>query len=245
MHPLIEELKTKARSGGLWNLFLPAGHEGAYAAKYGTDGAAGLTNLDYAPVAEATGRLSRAVGVQLQRAGTQATWKSCSSTARRAEGSVARPLLDGRIRSVFLMTEPGVASSDATTNMEATARLDGDEVVINGRKWWSTGAGHPDAKVGIFTGLTDESAPRHQQHSMVAVPLDAPGVKVERLLTAMGVYDEPIGHGGDAHRRAPPGRGDHRWAGAGLEIARPTRAGASASLHAPSSAWRSTPGTGL
>jgi acyl-CoA dehydrogenase len=104
------------------------------------------------------------------------------------------PLLDGRIRSAFLMTEPAVASSDATT-MEATARIDGDEVVLNGRKWWSTGVGHPDCKVGIFMGLTDPHASRHQQHSMVIVPMDHPGVEVERMLTTLGVYDEPIGHG--------------------------------------------------
>ena len=176
VHPLIEELKTKARSGGLWNLFLPAGHEGAYAAKYGTDGAAGLTNLDYAPVAEATGRSYLAPLVfncNAPDTGNMEVLLKYGSQGQKDQW--LDPLLDGRIRSVFLMTEPGVASSDAT-NMEATARLDGDEVVINGRKWWSTGAGHPDAKVGIFMGLTDESAPRHQQHSMVAVPLDAPGV---------------------------------------------------------------------
>ncbi len=104
------------------------------------------------------------------------------------------PLLEGRIRSVFLMTEPGVASSDATT-MEATATPDGDEVVLDGRKWWSTGAGHPDSRLGIFMGLTDPSAPRHRQHSMVLVPMDAPGVRIERMLTALGQYDEPLGHG--------------------------------------------------
>jgi acyl-CoA dehydrogenase len=104
------------------------------------------------------------------------------------------PLLDGRIRSAFLMTEPGVASSDAT-NMEATATLDGDEVVLNGTKWWSTGVGNPDCKVGIFMGVTDPDAHRHGRHSMVLVPFDHPGVKVERMLSAFGQYDEPIGHG--------------------------------------------------
>jgi acyl-CoA dehydrogenase len=104
------------------------------------------------------------------------------------------PLLDGRIRSAFLMTEPGVASSDAT-NMEASAVIDGDEVVLNGRKWWSTGVGNPDCKVGIFMGVTDPEASRHARHSMVLVPFDAPGVKVERMLSAFGQYDEPIGHG--------------------------------------------------
>ena len=104
------------------------------------------------------------------------------------------PLLEGRIRSAFTMTEPAVASSDAT-NMEATAVVDGDEVVINGRKWWSTGVGHPDCKVLIFMGLTDADADRHHRHSMVLVPKDAPGVKVERMLSTMGMYDEPLGHG--------------------------------------------------
>jgi acyl-CoA dehydrogenase len=104
------------------------------------------------------------------------------------------PLLDGQIRSAFTMTEPGVASSDAT-NMEATAVVDGDEVVINGRKWWSTGVGHPDCRVLIFMGLSDPDADRHHRHTMVLVPRDAPGVKVERLLSTMKEYDEPVGHG--------------------------------------------------
>jgi acyl-CoA dehydrogenase len=103
------------------------------------------------------------------------------------------PLLDGRIRSAFCMTEPGVASSDAT-NMEATAVVDGDEVVVNGRKWWSTGAGNPDCKVLVFMGLTDPEADRHHRHSMVLVPRETPGVTVERALTAMNLYDEPLGH---------------------------------------------------
>ncbi len=104
------------------------------------------------------------------------------------------PLLDGKIRSAFTMTEPGVASSDAT-NMEATAVVDGDEVVVNGRKWWSTGVGHPDCKILVFMGLSDPDADRHHRHTMVLVPRDTPGVKVERLLTTMNAYDEPVGHG--------------------------------------------------
>jgi acyl-CoA dehydrogenase len=104
------------------------------------------------------------------------------------------PLLDGQIRSMFGMTEPGVASSDAT-NMAATAVLDGDDVVINGTKWFSTGVGHPDCKVMIFMGLTDPDADRHRRHSMVLVPLDAEGVEVQRMLPTMGIYDEPVGHG--------------------------------------------------
>ena len=112
--------------------------------------------------------------------------------AQRAEW--LEPLLEGRIRSAFAMTEPDVASSDAT-NMAATAVVDGDEMVINGRKWWSTGVGHPDCKVFVFMGLTDPDADRHRRHSMVLVPRDAPGVKVERMLNTMGYYDEPLGHG--------------------------------------------------
>jgi acyl-CoA dehydrogenase len=104
------------------------------------------------------------------------------------------PLLAGQIRSTFLMTEPEVASSDATT-MRATAVVEGDQVVLNGRKWWSTGVGHPACRVGIFMGRTDPSAPKHAQHSMVLVPMDAPGVRVERCLTALGQWDEPLGHG--------------------------------------------------
>ncbi|MGB3623408.1 MAG: acyl-CoA dehydrogenase family protein, partial [Ketobacter sp.] len=104
------------------------------------------------------------------------------------------PLLEGTIRSVFFMTEPDVASSDAT-NMEATCTVEGDEVVINGRKWWSSGVGHPDCKVGIFMGVTDPDAPRHSQHSMVLVPLDTPGVKIERMLPVFNRYDAPEGHG--------------------------------------------------
>ena len=104
------------------------------------------------------------------------------------------PLLRGDIRSAFCMTEPGVASSDAT-NMQATAVVDGDEVVLNGRKWWSTGIGHPNCRILIFMGLTDPAADKHRQHSMVLVPLDTPGVKVERMLTVFNTYDEPSGHG--------------------------------------------------
>ncbi len=194
-HPALEELKTKARAQGLWNLFLPAGHKGPYAEKYGTDGGTGLSNLDYAPVAEQMGRSMSAPIVFNSNApdtGNMEVILKYGSQAQKDQW--LEPLLDGRIRSAFLMTEPAVASSDAT-NMEATAIIDGDEVVLNGRKWWSTGVGHPDCKVGVFMGLTDPSASRHQQHSMVLVPMDHPGVEVERMLTTLGVYDEPIGHG--------------------------------------------------
>ncbi len=193
--PIIEELKSKARAQGLWNLFLPKEHAGDYAARYGTDAGEGLTNVDYAPLAELMGRSAIAPIVfncnapdtgnmeVLLRYGTQ-----------EQRDAWLDPLLDGRIRSAFTMTEPAVASSDAT-NMAATAVVDGDEVVINGRKWWSTGVGHPDCRIFVFMGLTDPDADRHHRHTMVLVPRDTPGVKIERLLTTMGYADEPLGHG--------------------------------------------------
>jgi acyl-CoA dehydrogenase len=193
--PLIEELKTKARERGLWNLFLPHDHAGEYAARFGTDGGEGLTNVDYAPIAELSGRSAIAplvLNCNAPDTGNMEVLLRYGTEEQRRDW--LEPLLDGRIRSAFTMTEPGVASSDAT-NMEATAVLDGDEVVINGRKWWSTGIGHPDCKVLVFMGLTDPDADRHHRHSMVLVPRDTPGVKVERMLTTMGLYDEPLGHG--------------------------------------------------
>jgi acyl-CoA dehydrogenase len=194
-HPLVDELKGESRARGLWNLFLPAGHGDDYAARFGTDGGTGLTNLDYAPVAEQMGRSLLAPLVMNCNAPDTGNMEVLLKygTAEQREQWL-EPLLDGRIRSTFLMTEPEVASSDATT-MRATAVVEGDEIVLNGRKWWSTGAGHPDCRVGIFMGLTDPSAHRYAQHSMVLVPMDAPGVRVERMLTALGQYDEPLGHG--------------------------------------------------
>ncbi|HON74335.1 MAG: acyl-CoA dehydrogenase family protein [Dermatophilaceae bacterium] len=194
-HPVIAELQAVARAQGLWNLFLPAGHEGPYAARYGTDGGTGLSNLDYAPVAEEMGRSPLAPLVfncNAPDTGNMEVLLKYGSAQQRDRW--LDPLLDARIRSAFLMTEPGVASSDATT-MEATARVDGDQVVLDGRKWWSTGVGHPDCAVGIFMGLTDSTAPKHRQHSMVLVPLDAPGVEIVRCMPALGQWDEPLGHG--------------------------------------------------
>ncbi|MBC9732505.1 acyl-CoA dehydrogenase family protein [Nocardioides marmotae] len=193
--PLIEELKAKARERGLWNLFLPKEHAGEYAARFGTDGGEGLTNVGYAPIAELTGRSAIAplvLNCNAPDTGNMEVLLRYGSEEQKRDW--LEPLLDGRIRSAFTMTEPGVASSDATT-MEATAVVDGDEVVINGRKWWSTGVGHPDCKIFIFMGLTDPDADRHRRHSMVLVPRDTPGVKIERLLDTMGIYDEPLGHG--------------------------------------------------
>jgi acyl-CoA dehydrogenase len=198
--PVLEELKAKARAQGLWNLFLPKEHAGEYAARFGTDGGEGLTNVDYAPLAELMGRSAIAPLVfncNAPDTGNMEVLLRYGSPEQRQEW--LEPLLEGRIRSAFTMTEPDVASSDAT-NMEATALVDGDEVVVNGRKWWSTGVGHPDCKVLIFMGVTDrpgseQSADRHHRHSMVLVPKDAPGVKVERMLDTMGMRDEPLGHG--------------------------------------------------
>lgn len=193
--PVIEELKAKAREQGLWNLFLPKEHAGEYAVRFGTDGGEGLSNVDYAPLAELMGRSALAPTVfncNAPDTGNMEVLLRYGTQAQRDEW--LDPLLDGRIRSAFTMTEPGVASSDAT-NMAATAVVDGDEVVINGRKWWSTGVGHPDCRVFVFMGLTDPDADRHHRHTMVLVPRDAPGVKVERMLDTMGYQDEPYGHG--------------------------------------------------
>lgn len=177
-------LKAEARSRGLWNLFLPDAELGA-----------GLSNLDYAPLAERMGRSLMAPAVfncNAPDTGNMEVLYHYGSEAQKAEWLT--PLLAGEIRSAFCMTEPGVASSDAT-NMEATAVVDGDEVVLNGRKWWSTGIGHPDCKVVIFMALTDPDADRHRRHSMVLCPVDAPGVKIERMLHTMGFDDAPFGHG--------------------------------------------------
>jgi acyl-CoA dehydrogenase len=193
--PLIAELQAKARARGLWNLFLPREHAGEYAARFGTLGGEGLTNVDYAPIAELTGRSALAPHVfncNAPDTGNMEVLLRYGTEAQRKEW--LEPLLEARIRSAFTMTEPDVASSDAT-NMAATAVVHGDEVVINGRKWWSTGVGHPDCKIFVFMGLTDAEADRHSRHTMVLVPRDTPGVTVERMLSVMGMYDEPHGHG--------------------------------------------------
>ena len=194
--PIMGELRTKARAQGLWNLFLPAGHDQPYAQRYGTHGGAGLSNLDYAPLAEAMGRATflapYVFNCNAPDTGNMEVLLKYGTDEQK--DTWLDPLLDGRIRSAFAMTEPGVASSDAT-NMAATAVVDGDEVVINGSKWFSTGVGHPDCKILIFMGLSDPEADRHHRHTMVLVPTDAPGVNVKRLLSTMNVYDEPVGHG--------------------------------------------------
>ncbi|MFU8878386.1 MAG: acyl-CoA dehydrogenase family protein, partial [Wenzhouxiangellaceae bacterium] len=180
----LAELKAEAREQGLWNLFLPDTEHGA-----------GLSVLEYAPLAEVMGRSLLAPEVfncNAPDTGNMEVLYHYGSDEQKK--TWLEPLLEGRIRSAFCMTEPEVASSDAT-NMQATAIVEGDEVVLNGRKWWSTGLGHPDCKVLIFMGLTDPEADRHRRHSMVLVPMDTPGVKVERMLLAMGFDDAPYGHG--------------------------------------------------
>jgi acyl-CoA dehydrogenase len=182
--PVIEELKAKARAAGLWNLFLRDQRYGA-----------GLTNVEYAPVAELTGRSVLAPEVfncAAPDTGNMEVLLEFGSPEQQERW--LHPLLAGEIRSAFCMTEPDVASSDAT-NMEATATFEGGEVVVDGVKWWSTGVGHPGCELLIFMGLSDPSAPRHRRHSMVLVPRDTPGVSVERLLPTMGFRDEPHGHG--------------------------------------------------
>ena len=183
-HPKLEELKSLAKKEGLWNLFLPDDQLGQ-----------GLSVLEYAPLAEEMGRIYNSAEIfncNAPDTGNMEVLYHFGSEEQKKEWLT--PMLNGNIKSVFCMTEPDVASSDAT-NIETSIVEDEDDIVINGKKWWSTGLGHPLAKVAIVMGKTDTTQPKHKQHSMVLVPLDTLGVEIKRMQNTFGAYDAPAGHG--------------------------------------------------
>jgi acyl-CoA dehydrogenase len=188
----IEQLKPKARAQGLWNLFLPPTAGGKDSKSNGRE--FGLSNGDYAPLAEIMGRVpwsSEVFNCSAPDTGNMETIERYGSEALKKQW--LEPLLDGKIRSAFAMTEPAVASSDAT-NIEARIERDGGDYVINGRKWWTSGAGDPRCKIFVFMGKTDPEAPRHSQQSMVLVPAETPGITIVRPLNVFGYDDAPHGH---------------------------------------------------
>jgi alkylation response protein AidB-like acyl-CoA dehydrogenase len=181
--PIMEQLKAEAKALGLWNLYMPDAAHGA-----------GLDNRDYAPLAELTGRSFIAPEVfncNAPDSGNAEVLVQYGTEEQKERW--LKPLLAGEIRSGFAMTEPAVASSDAT-NMQATALIEGDEIVLNGQKWWTTGAGDPRCKFLIYMGVSLPDADRHQRHSMVLVPMDSKGIKILRMLPVFGHLDEPHGH---------------------------------------------------
>lgn len=191
---VIEELKPKAKAAGLWNLFMPPGGALTHVDESFAFEGEQLTNLEYALCAEEMGRILWSSEVFNCSAPDTGNMEVLHRYGTRAQKDAwLAPLMRGEIRSAFLMTEPGVASSDAT-NIECRIERDGDDYVLNGRKWWSSGAGDPRCKVAIVMGKTDTSAPRHQQQSMVLMPLDAKGVTIHRALTVYGYDDAPHGH---------------------------------------------------
>lgn len=180
--PVMEAMKAKAKEAGLWNMFLPGEH------------GAGLTNLEYAPLAEIMGRhlwSAEVYNCAAPDTGNMEVLHMYGNADQQARW--LKPLMAGEIRSAFLMTEPEVASSDAT-NIQTSIVRDGDDYVINGRKWWSTNMGHPNVAIAIVMGKTDTGAATHQQQSQILVPTDTPGFRVERMLTVFGYDERPIGH---------------------------------------------------
>ena len=180
---VINELKEKAKSKGLWNLFLPESEFGA-----------GLTNYEYAHLAEVMGTshiASEAMNCAAPDTGNMTVIARYGNERHQEEW--LQPLLDGEIRSAFAMTEPGVGSSDAT-NMQATAVLEGDEYVINGEKWWTSGAGDPRCKILVFMAVTNPDAAKHQRHSMMLVPMESEGIEIQKMMHVFGYDDAPHGH---------------------------------------------------